>query len=273
MIFIDYKNNPPSKELMDEGKALTCQLLALPEEKRESFIEAHRDYWGRLKHHLLELSNGKCWYTEAHDVSGNYYVDYFRPKGGLRGLVRGCGIETGSNPQGYWWLAFSWENYRLCGSIPNESKNTYFSLRKESAAAGGPSGLDKEWIGLLDPTDKEDVLQLTFGEDGRAYPACSDDACWEAQRAFLSIQVYNLNAQQLIDARIEVQNKCKRIVHRIMRLMQDKENNNNGLAHKEIRALIRELRGLIHPQSELSSVAKSYLLSRPEPFIQKIASA
>lgn len=39
--------------------------------------------------------------------------------------------------------------------------------------------LDKEWIGLLDPTDETDVMLLTFGEDGRAYPACNDDSSWK----------------------------------------------------------------------------------------------
>ena len=39
MIFIDYKNNPPSEELIEEGKELTQQLLALPEDKRKEFIE------------------------------------------------------------------------------------------------------------------------------------------------------------------------------------------------------------------------------------------
>ena len=44
MIFIDYKNNPPSEELIEEGKELTQQLLALPEDKRKEFIEQNKSY-------------------------------------------------------------------------------------------------------------------------------------------------------------------------------------------------------------------------------------
>lgn len=72
MIFIDYKNNPPSEELIEEGKELTQQLLALPEDKRKEFIEQNKSYWGKLKDHLASLSYGKCWYTEAHDIASVY---------------------------------------------------------------------------------------------------------------------------------------------------------------------------------------------------------
>lgn len=130
--------------------------------------------------------------------------------------------------------------------------------------------LDKEWIGLLDPTDETDVMLLTFGEDGRAYPACNDDSSWEAQRVSLSIRVYDLNSTTLVEARVGIQNQCKRRVNRILRLMQDKENNYNQLVKEEIKEQIRELRKMMYPSSELSAVAKHYILNRTEPFIKGI---
>lgn len=126
MIFIDYKNNPPSEELIEEGKELTQQLLALPEDKRKEFIEQNKSYWGKLKDHLASLSYGKCWYTEAHDIASVYHVDHFRPKNETKKLKKDCRIETDNNDEAYWWLAFAWENYRLSGNIPNTSKMHIF---------------------------------------------------------------------------------------------------------------------------------------------------
>ena len=270
MIFIDYKNNPPSEELIEEGKELTQQLLALPEDKRKEFIEQNKSYWGKVKDHLASLSYGKCWYTEAHDIASVYHVDHFRPKNETKKLKKDCRIETDNNDEAYWWLAFAWENYRLSGNIPNTSKNAYFPLRKGSPIAKNMNDLDKEWIGLLDPTDETDVMLLTFGEDGRAYPACNDDSSWEAQRVSLSIRVYDLNSTTLVDARVEIQNQCKRRVNRILRLMQDKENNYNQLVKEEIKEQILELRKMMSPSSELSAVAKHYILNRTETFIKGI---
>ncbi|WP_320998300.1 hypothetical protein, partial [Hungatella effluvii] len=162
-------------------------------------------------------------------------------------------------------------NYRYSGSIPNTSKNAYFPLRKGSMIARKLDDVEKEWTGLLDPTVEEDVLWLTFGEDGKAYPACDDDLSWEAQRVYLSVRVYNLNAPSLIDARVEIQNDCKRRINKIIKLMSDKENNYNVLIRDEIKDQIQELRKMLNPKSELSAVAKCYILNRPESFIRRIA--
>lgn len=270
MIYIDYENNPPPKELIDEGKKLTQQLLALSEDKRKEFIEENKAYWGKLKEHLSSLSHGKCWYTEAHDIASVYHVDHFRPKNETKKLKKDCEIDTDNNEEAYWWLAFAWENYRLSGSIPNTSKNAYFPLRKDSPIAKSVEQLDKEWIGLLDPTDYADVILLTFGEDGRVYPACSDDSSWEAQRVLLSVRVYDLDSPTLVDARVEIQNQCRRRANRIVRLMLDKENNYNQLVKEEIKEHIHELRKMMDSSSELSAVAKHYILNRTEPFIRDI---
>ena len=67
MIFIDLFSNPPSPELIAEGEELTKELMQLPPEQRNDFIDRHADYWGKLKEHYVKLSHGKCWYTEVKD--------------------------------------------------------------------------------------------------------------------------------------------------------------------------------------------------------------
>ena len=53
--------------------------------------------------------------------------------------------------------------------------------------------------------------------------------------------------------------------------MSDKENNYNVLIRDEIKDQIQELRKMLNPKSELSAVAKCYILNRPESFIRRIA--
>ena len=65
MIFIDLFGSPPSPELIAEGEKLTRELMALAPDQRNAFIDKHDDYWGKLKEHYMDLSHGKCWYTEA----------------------------------------------------------------------------------------------------------------------------------------------------------------------------------------------------------------
>ena len=45
-----------------------------------------------------------------------------------------------------------------------------------------------------------------------------------------------------IDARVEIQNDCKRRINKIIKLMSDKENNYNVLIRDEIKDQIQELR-------------------------------
>ena len=41
MIFIDLFNNPPSPELIAEGERLTRELMELPPDQRNDFIDRH----------------------------------------------------------------------------------------------------------------------------------------------------------------------------------------------------------------------------------------
>ena len=271
MIFIDYEHNLPPQALIDEGRNLTEQLMGLQNpEQRSEFIRQHSDYWGKLKKHLSSLSFDKCWYTEARDIASIKHVDHFRPKNRVYRLTNDRPCETDCNLDAYWWLAFSFENYRLSCSIPNTTKTCYFPLRLGSPVANTPNELRNEQVGLLDPTVREDVLWLTFQEDGKVYPACDDDTCWEAKRVYLSKRVYNLDAQSLVDARIEIQIKCKLKITRIINLWSDKENNNNPLVQEHIKSLFNELREMIDPKAELSAVAKCYILNYPKQFIKQI---
>ena len=59
--------------------------------------------WRELAPHLKKLRNSKCWYSESQNPGSNKDVDHFRPKNA---------VAEDHDHEGYWWLAFSWINYR-----------------------------------------------------------------------------------------------------------------------------------------------------------------
>ncbi|MBS5386615.1 MAG: hypothetical protein KHY31_04475 [Clostridiales bacterium] len=271
MIFIDLFNNPPSPELIAEGKKLTKELMQLPPEQRNDFIDRHADYWGKLKEHYIKLSHGKCWYTETQDIASNYHMDHFRPKKQPKELKKNCGIETATSTEAYWWLAFDWKNYRLAAPVPNTSKHSYFPLKKGTKAIAQGQNIDTEWCGLLDPTDEYDVSLIAFETDGKVYPACTDMNCWDAQRVTLSKRVYNLNYPSLVDKRIELQQICKRKIQKIKNAQKHYAETHSAEFRDMLKDYVRELKAMTKPNAELSAVARNYIRNDPEEFIRNIA--
>ena len=272
MIFIDLLGNPPPKELIEEGKRLTEELKRLTPDKRDQFIDNHAQYWGKLKTYYSELSNGKCWYTEARDVASYYHMDHFRPKKSVRELKRDCSIRTINNKDSYWWLAFDWKNYRFSASIPNTSKGSYFPLQPGTQIATDEDSLQYEWPGLLDPTDEYDVALIAFDDAGKVCPACSDDSTWDATRVKLSVRVYDLDNVALVEARKQVQQTCKRRIDRIIKIQHSYSETKSPEFRDELRERVKELKEMTKPTAELSAVARNYIRNYPEEFIRNIAS-
>ncbi len=271
MIYIDLLDNPPPQDLIDEGKALTEQLMALPPEQRDDFIDQHDAYLGKLKEHYMKLSHEKCWYTEAREIASNYHMDHFRPKKRPKKLKKNCKIETSASEEAYWWLAFDWKNYRLAASIPNISKGSYFPLKVGTAAVKEGEDTSREWCGLLDPTDEYDVSLIAFGLDGKVYPACADAGCWDAARVYLSVRVFDLDHVTLVDARKEIQQICKTKIELIKNAQREYAQTNSPVYRKMLKKYIAELRDMTKPTAELSAVARNYIRNDPEEFIRNIA--
>ena len=270
MIYINLYDNPPPKELIEEGEELTAELEKLSPDKRTAFIDSNSDYWKKLKEHYAKLSSNKCWYTEAKEVASHYHMEHFRPKAKVIKLKKDCTIQTTNSAESYWWLAFDWKNYRLSASIPNTTKSNYFPLKPGTNAATCEAELETEWPGLIDPTDEQDVYLITFDEDGKVYPTCPEDT-WDADRGRLSIRVYGLNNISLIDARKEVQQTCNRLINSIIRIQKDYALTNSTQYKKEFKDKIKELRKMTMPDAEFSAVANCYVRNHSEQFIRNIA--
>jgi len=97
------------KELYTQGKI----------EERNNLIDSKSAHWGKLKLWLKVLSHGKCWFSEVRELYSHYDVEHFRPKKEAKAM-------DGTVRDGYWWLAFDYTNYRLCGNVGNRKKGGWF---------------------------------------------------------------------------------------------------------------------------------------------------
>ena len=112
------------QDWVDEADAVTTKLhAAASKTERDAIIEKHKGLWrdDRIRSWLLQQFNNKCWYTEAYDSVSSIHVDHYRPKGRAKDL-------DGNECEGYWWLAFEWKNYRICGQLINVKKLDVFPI-------------------------------------------------------------------------------------------------------------------------------------------------
>src|SRR5437773_10176180 len=211
MIFINPNavTLPASRE--ESLNALTEMLLGWPEELRAEFIEGNRDEtWGHQEvvDVLTNIVGNKCWYSEVYLEGADPNVDHFRPKGRVREV--GPDLEpTGATSDGYWWLAFDPDNYRLVALHANQrrvdrdshgGKWDFFPVRGLRAPSPTPLPLIDEDVLALDPCSPTDVQLLMFDLDGILGPAKDSDDDFDerdAERVRATIWLYHLNKDKI----------------------------------------------------------------------------
>lgn len=115
----------PPADWVAEAEVVTDLLRkATDETARQAIIDAKQQLWrdDRIRKWLLGQFNNKCWYSEAYESVSSIHVDHYRPKGRLKEELGGATCE------GYWWLAFDWKNYRICGQLLNVKKGDLFPI-------------------------------------------------------------------------------------------------------------------------------------------------
>lgn len=205
MIFVFQDESKIPQAWLDKVAALQAELEQLgTSEERKAFIDDHSAVWGEIKDKLLEMSHGKCWYSEAPDAVSDWHVDHFRPK--KRALD-----EDKTEHEGYYWLAFDWKNYRVAGSYPNSphrdgkgetrGKWDYFPLVDGCARADWDHrDCDQEICLLLDPASQNDPKLMTFDEEGVPAPSDSDNAI-VVKKVATTVHYLYLDSPRLIAAR------------------------------------------------------------------------
>ncbi len=267
MIHIPIDEQTPAADWLDESVRHLTELTGKATiAEKFTFIDGKQPFWRKLKAWLLGLSNQKCWYSEAKEIYSHYEVDHFRPK---KGVVKYFDDEI-DRPDGYWWLAFDWKNYRVCGDVGNKKKGNRFPVKGGIALQPGDD-INNEAFYLLDPTNADDVMLITFDETG--FPiATADIGQWNEARVEASIEILDLKYALLVDERKKVWQTCVRKINRIQQLIKERDQNPNPSVHitGQIRELIRELREMTSRESELAGTARACLLKSNWGWARKV---
>jgi hypothetical protein len=249
---------PDAAWLARAGELLEDMKNAATTAERHAIIDSHAAFWGEIKDWLLSLSYGKCWFSEAKDCFNHWHVEHFRPKKTARDA-------DGTSCDGYWWLAFDWTNYRICGGVGNTKKGTFFPLRPTSnrIAPFGDTRLEDQL--LLDPADVDDPGLLGFDVEGRARAAPGVTNPWELERVAYSVTRLKLDYGPLEAKRKTVWAECwTRIETYLDELTKYHSDQQNAYAKAGFKQAMLDIRSMVEPDQELSAVARACVLAFPD---------
>ena len=247
-----------------EATAALEKLKTLPVDERSAFINERAELWSKVKKFLVQLSHGKCWYSEARIAPTELEIDHFRPKGRV--------AQASPPHRGYWWLAFEWQNFRLAYSLINkrrrdwrdddvQGKGSFFPLLDETKRVPDttPASIGNEKPLLLDPCDGADVQLLDYAvEDGLVLP--KEGRPVQRQRAERSIELYHLNEGTLIRDRHELYVAIKYLVGQVERLLTEEDLRQlTPKEEEEYDDLINQIADQINSASRFSTFARACL--------------
>jgi len=257
---IPLKDQAPDPAWQAKADELLVQLKAAPNSAaRNKIIDDNAKVWGDLKQWLLELSYDKCWFSEAKDCFSHWDVEHYRPK-------KSAKDADGTPHEGYWWLAFDWHNFRICGNAGNRKKGTFFPLRAKTLRATGPDfDLRHEAPQLLDPIDDDDPNLISFNFEGRAIPTPGIADAWTKARVTYSVERFNLDFSPLMEKRKVIWNECWQRIQSYKAELQRYEDDDNPIARTQAKEAAKYIREMMRPEKELSSVARACVLSTGDP--------
>lgn len=239
-------------QVKNDLKQAAAELDAIDDaEERKAYIKANQGKWSAVRDYLGQMSHRKCWYSEAPESVSRYQVDHFRPHGRAKQALR-------DTCEGYSWLAFDIDNFRLAGVLCNTQNQEYseetvgkgdwFPLLDPSKRAH-PTSRDcsAESPILLDPVDRDDPCKLLFKDDGTVWP---DDQLPEELQAHVTTAIIclGLRQSQLNRARSRIWNACSKRAKQYSRIA----GKPKGLRTPEETAMLEELAG------ELIAMGKSH---------------
>lgn len=275
MIFIDLENRLPTDAnlpvhirwtqadwdaWLNKSIRLVAELarlnLAGEIEQRNTLIDKNSDHWGRLKPWLLELSYGKCWFTEARDIASHFDVEHFRPKKAARN-------NKGPERDGYWWLAFDYMNFRIAGTVPNRKKGVWFPLKYRSVCSSYARRCERDEVPhFLDPTNPRDVTLMSFDEEGKVVPTPGISR-WDQIRVRRTVERLKLTEHHALkEERRKVWQRTNKLINDYLRSLS--ESRHSAAARERVKFSASEIHRLTRPDAELSSVAKWCVLLRSD---------
>lgn len=253
---------------LTKSAQLVAALAALDAEdkrnERNALIDANSKHWGILKEWLLALSAGKCWFSEVRELYSHYDVEHFRPKKEAKAL------DT-SLRDGYWWLAFDYMNFRVCGNVGNRKKGGWFPLKDGSLCSTYFEPCEEsETRYLLDPIDDDDVALIAFDEEGKVIPMPGSSA-WEQERVNETVKRLKLNEHPpLAEARRKVWQQVDRLIDDFTKAKARCTTGNNPAAKAKLTEVRARVRAMTSTTAELSAVARWCLLVRNDPQLSRL---
>lgn len=253
---------------LTKSQQLVVDLAALDaagnRDERNKLIDANSAHWGALKAWLLALSAGKCWFSEVRELYSHYDVEHFRPKKEAKAL-------DASARDGYWWLAFDYMNFRVCGNVGNRKKGGWFPLKDGSLySTHGLPCEESETRYLLDPIDDDDVALVAFDEEGKVIPMPGVSA-WEQERVIETVKRLKLNEHApLSEARRKIWQQINTLIDDFTKAKARCAAGNNPAAKARLTEVRARVRAMTDPTAELSSVARWCLLLRNDAQLSRL---
>lgn len=144
---------PPKNTKMEQKKAQVLKAIkqSINEDKKTKIENLWTE--NKVKAFLYQYQHGKCCYCERKRDKREMDVEHFRPK---------AEVKKNKNHQGYWWLAYEWDNLLLSCKTCNTKKGTQFPLQNEQSRAFTPKDdLKKEKPFLINPLTEnpEDFIE------------------------------------------------------------------------------------------------------------------
>lgn len=250
-------------EIKTDLATATAELDAITDpEARKKYISDNKNKWAAVRDYLRTMSHGKCWYSEARERVSRYQVDHYRPHGRAKQAMK-------TFDEGYSWLAFDLENYRLAGALCNTQNQEYaddtvgkgdwFPLLDPTVRARLTSrDVSKESPVLLDPVDPQEPYLLVFKDNGTVEPDPDLDQT-DKERVSLAIKYLGLSQSHLDGARRKTWRACIKLVVKYNRIAKKAKGQRTSEEQETLKELTSELISMSKASSEFSSVARCCL--------------
>lgn len=145
-----------------------------------------------------------CAYCETPLNPKSQVIEQFRPKS------EACNLNSETDSDWYWWLAYEWENLYLVCQICSLNKKNFFPVigKRAPVNARGQELYEEKYL-LLDPCYDEPAEHLKFLEDGTVKSISQITSAINKKNKFgdrgaVTIEVLGLNRSELIAERQQV---------------------------------------------------------------------
>lgn len=268
MIYVPRDPTLIPERVLKVAERAQAQLEALPPAERSEFIEKKSHVWRGFARYLAKMSHEKCWYSESGCVQSFKDVDHYRPK------KQAKRSDTEAD-DGYPWLAFSWENFRLAAQRSNQinrdedtdesvGKGAWFPLMQGSKRATWDDRcVADEHPVLLDPASLADVRLIEVTATGRMGPTklCLGSA--DRTRVEETVKRLGLDLPGLVSARKEAMRLVQELVVELEKKLSAAEVNEAASAFVTTRmpatGQLDLLQRLTGPDRPYASAARAQL--------------